>query len=185
MKHCDPDSAEKAKTVSELTKRNVDSVLKLEESTKSKTTLSDRVSDLITRFCGSMGFVYVHVVWYGLWIALNLTLPKRLQFDAYPFSLLTLVVSLEAIFLSAFVLISQNRQSVLSERRAQLDLQINVLSEQENTKMLCLLQAIAQKVDAVTDHDPEIELLAQAVKPEHLAAQIENAIDQNEAAENK
>jgi len=98
---------------------------------------------------------------------------RTFHFDAYPFSFLTLVVSLEAIFLSAFILISRNRQNILSKRRAQLDLQINMLSEQENTAMLCLLQKIAPKVGVAGIRADKLEVLAQAIQPEQLARQIE------------
>ena len=85
------------------------------------------VSNAITRFSGSMTFVALHVVWFGIWIVANLTLPH--PFDAFPFGLLTLIVSLEAIFLSTFVLISQNQQSAGSDARAKQDFQTNVYAE--------------------------------------------------------
>jgi uncharacterized membrane protein len=99
-------------------------------------------------------------------------------FDPYPFNFLTLVVSLEAIFLSTFILISGNRQARLDERRSHLDLQINLLSEQENTKMLKLLQQIADKVGIECDGDPDISVLEQATRPEELAAQIEATVEE-------
>src|SRR5687768_14247817 len=109
-------------TVDELTQKNVEEVLRLEKATRGVNSRGDRVSDSITRFGGSMTFVYLHLVWYASWILINVLAPARFRFDPFPFSFLTLTVSLEAIFLSAFILISQNRQNVVSERRAQLDL---------------------------------------------------------------
>ena len=94
-----------------------------------------------------MTFVGVHVVLFGGWILLN-TFPGLPHFDPFPFTFLTLVVSLEAIFLSTFILISQNLETRISERRSHLDLQLNMLSEQENTKMITILLAIAEKVGA-------------------------------------
>jgi len=96
----------------------------------------NRVADAITKVAGSMTFVYVHVVWFGLWIILRV--------ERYPFGLLTMIVSLEAIFLSIFVLISQNRLTRQADRRAHLDLQINLLAEQEATMTLRLLQRICR-----------------------------------------
>jgi uncharacterized membrane protein len=87
----------------------------------------DRSADAITRFAGSMLFVYLHVGWFVLWIVYNVAAPSR--FDKFPFGLLTLIVSLEAIFLSAFVMISQNREAQRSEIRSQLDFETNVLGE--------------------------------------------------------
>jgi uncharacterized membrane protein len=89
--------------------------------------LQDRVADRITTFSGSMMFVYLHLLWFGVWVAYNAVVPHA--FDAFPFGLLTLIVSLEAIFLSTFVMISQNREAQRSEIRAQLDFETNVLAE--------------------------------------------------------
>jgi uncharacterized membrane protein len=111
-------------------------------------------------------------LWFGGWIGENLVRGFA-GFDPYPFSLLTLIVSLEAIFLSAFILISQNRDAHLSERRNQLDLQINLLAEQENTKMLTMLKQIADKVGADVSQDPTLAVLEQATQPAKLVEQIE------------
>jgi uncharacterized membrane protein len=178
MKRCETD-ADTPRTVEQLTRQNVEMVAKLEAATKSDASIGDRIADRISRLCGSMSFIYLHLAWFGVWVLANTILPTRFHFDEYPFSFLTLIVSLEAIFLSTFIMISQNRQSILSERRAQLDLQINMLSEQENTKMLCLLQQIAGKLNIENGEDREIELLAKAVKPEQLARQIEESAKSN------
>ena len=92
---------------------------------------------------------------------------------------MTLVVSLEAIFLSAFILISQNYELRISDRRNQLDLQINLLTEQENTKMLQLLERIAEKVGVDVSADAELRFLKQVTHPEKLIAQIEQAQQEN------
>jgi uncharacterized membrane protein len=173
MKHFKREDA--PKTVEQLTRQNVETVSKLEAATKAGSSVTDKIADQISRFCGSMRFVYFHVAWFVLWVSVNTLCPTRYHFDGYPFSFLTLIVSLEAIFLSSFIMIAQNRQGVLSERRAQLDLQINMLSEQENTKMLCLLQQIATRLGINDGSDHEIELLAKAVEPEELARQIEES----------
>jgi uncharacterized membrane protein len=102
------------------------------------------------------------------------------HFDPYPFTFLTLVVSLEAIFLSTFILISQNHETRLSERRNQLDLQINLLTEQENTKMLKILERIADKVGASTQDDPSLQVLEQSTRPEKLVEQIEEATEKTD-----
>jgi uncharacterized membrane protein len=90
----------------------------------------DRIADKITSFAGSMEFVYVHTVWFAIWVALNLGLfGAALVFDAFPFGLLTMIVSLEAIFLSTFVMISQNRQAQRNDIRSELDFVNNLRSE--------------------------------------------------------
>jgi len=134
------------RTVEDVTERNVQTILELEEAAKANRSEANRLADLIARFCGSMTFVWVHVVWFAGWVLAN-SLPGIRHFDPFPFTFLTLVVSLEAIFLSTFILISQNHETALSERRNQLDLQINLLTEQENTKMLRMLERIAEKLE--------------------------------------
>ncbi|MDX2644957.1 DUF1003 domain-containing protein [Streptomyces sp. NPDC001902] len=90
----------------------------------------DRVADAITAFAGSMAFVYVHIVWFAVWILLNQGLAgPGAVFDPYPFGLLTMIVSLEAIFLSTFVMVSQNRQAARDNIRADLAFETNVRSE--------------------------------------------------------
>src|SRR5258705_1551698 len=159
--HCEEPrhrSFHRPETVEELTRRNIETIMRLEDATKSRRTMPERVADAITRFCGSMTFAWLHVIWFGIWIAANVWLPPPQRFDPFPFGFLTLVVSLEAIFLSTFILISQNRQKALDERRAQLDLQVNLLSEQENTKMLELLERIGKKLGVDVSGDPEVRV---------------------------
>lgn len=110
----------------------------------------DKFSDLITDFAGSMKFVYVHIAWFGFWILINLGILGVIRvFDPYPFGLLTLVVSLEAIFLSTFVLISQNRLAQRDEMRANLDFQTNVRAEKEVEYMKGLLETMAMQMGIV------------------------------------
>ncbi|MFF3461740.1 DUF1003 domain-containing protein [Streptomyces sp. NPDC002619] len=93
-------------------------------------TSQDRFADAITALAGTMGFVYVHAVWFAVWIALNLGLFGSVAvFDPYPFGLLTMIVSLEAIFLSTFVMVSQNRQAARENVRADLDFETNLRAE--------------------------------------------------------
>lgn len=90
----------------------------------------DLVADKVTNFAGSLKFVYIHAAWFGVWIALNIGLAGLShEFDRYPFGLLTMIVSLEAIFLSTFVMVSQNRQAERSDIRSQLDFETNLRSE--------------------------------------------------------
>ena len=168
-------SASKAKTAAlgTETDSNVNRIIEIETRQKQNRTLGQKVSEAIAAFCGSMVFVYVHMVWFGGWIIVN-SFTEKLQFDPFPYTFLTLVVSLEAIFLSTFILISQNHETKLTERRNHLDLQINMLSEQENTKMLELLQAIAEKVGVSADDEAMRELL-EPMEPEKLVEQIMSA----------
>ncbi len=92
--------------------------------------VENTTADAVTQFAGSMKFVYIHIAWFGVWIALNVGLAGvGWEFDSFPFGLLTMIVSLEAIFLATFVMISQNRQSARSDLRAQLDFENNIRGE--------------------------------------------------------
>lgn len=161
----------KKRALDELTKRNVELVQKLETAAKQERTRSDLFAEAIANFCGSMTFVWVHVAWFGVWIFLN-TVPGFPHIDPFPFTFLTLVVSLEAIFLSTFILISQNHDAKISERRNHLDLQINLLSEQENTRMIQMLTAIAEKVGCEIARAPEVRDLSEETDLESVVAEI-------------
>ncbi len=91
--------------------------------------VQDKTADRVTKFAGSLKFVYIHMVWFGMWIAVNIGLiGLGHEFDKFPFGLLTMIVSLEAIFLSTFVMVSQNRQALRSEVRSQVDFESNLQS---------------------------------------------------------
>jgi uncharacterized membrane protein len=112
----------------------------------------DAWADSITAFAGSTRFVRLHIAWFALWIAVNTRLLGIARtFDPFPFGLLTLVVSLEAIFLSTFVLITQNRQAKASEIRSELDYRTNVIAERENDVIMRTLQRIAEKDGIAVD----------------------------------
>lgn len=150
------------------TESNIQKIAAIEESARAERGVGERLAEAVTRFCGSMTFVYLHVVWFGTWIGLNSLFDL---FDPFPFTFLTLVVSLEAIFLSTFILITQNQETRLTERRNHLDLQINLLAEQESTKTLELVQMIARKLGVACD-DPTTEALLEPIDPDHLVRQI-------------
>ena len=171
-------------TVEEVTDKNVKKILQLEAAAKENQTTTEKIAQIIADFCGSMIFVWVHIIWFGGWVLAN-TLPGIKHFDAFPFTFLTLVVSLEAIFLSTFILISQNQETRLTERNNLLDLQINLLTEQENTKMLQMLEQIAKKLDVKIDDDQTVQILEQSTRPEKLIEQIEQESGQKNTARRK
>jgi uncharacterized membrane protein len=168
--------------MSHLTRRNLAVVRRIQEQLLSERNPVDVVIDRITAFCGSKVFIWIHLAWYGSWIAVNVLAPSAWRFDPYPFDFLTLTVSLEAIFLSTFILITQNRQARMADLRANLDLQINLLGEEENTKMLAMLQAIHEKLGISASPDPELEEMEQQLEPEALARQIEALMEDADTA---
>ncbi|MEO5819800.1 MAG: DUF1003 domain-containing protein [Vicinamibacteraceae bacterium] len=132
--------------------RNVRAIAQLEENAMAERSSADKLSDAITWVAGSAGFVIAHATGFTVWILMNVgMLPGLAPFDPYPFSFLTLVVSLEAIFLAIFVLMSQNRAARLADRRAHLDLQVDLLAERELTAMLHMLRALCEKENVKLD----------------------------------
>jgi uncharacterized membrane protein len=125
----------------------------------------DRVADKITAFAGNMNFVYFHAIWFGFWILAGLgLLGAGYEFDKYPFGLLTMIVSLEAIFLSTFVMISQNRSSEKADIRAQLDYETDLQAEREIAIIMRTLARIAETQHVVID-----DLKAEMDEVKHLA----------------
>lgn len=160
-----------ASSVGDLTQHNIETILELERAGKKLLSPMDRFAKAIAKFGGSMTFVAVNVILVCGWIIAN-TLPGTVHFDPFPFSFLGLIAALEAIFLSTFILISQNQDAALAEQRNQLELQINLLTEQENTKILAMLKLIANKLGVDVSQDPDVDVLEQMTEPEQLAAQI-------------
>ena len=153
--------------------KNIDEIVSLENRDRSTMGASDHFANLMTRFSGSMMFVWLHVIWFGIWIAQNVS--GVVSFDDFPFGFLTMIVSLEAIFLSTFVLISQNRQSLQADRRAKVDLQINLAAEQETTKMLSLVAEIHEKLGLSSAPDADLEHMLKDMRVEHLADAVDAA----------
>ena len=127
------------------TEFNIAAIAKLEEEALGRRTPTERQSDAIVRFIGSMKFLLVHLIFVVVWSTVNLDLiPNVKAFDPFPFGILALIVSSESVFLTIFVLISQNRMARQAERRSHLDLQVGMLAEQELTMMLQMLQKLCQ-----------------------------------------
>jgi uncharacterized membrane protein len=117
---------------SNILRRNIHTIADLQDKSGRARSGQERMADRITKYSGSMRFVYLHIIWFSAWIILNIGIINfrpLTEFDPFPFGLLTMIVSLEAIFLSTFVLITQNRQAKISERRSELDLQVDLLAE--------------------------------------------------------
>ncbi len=153
--------------------RNIRVLVRRREAEEQKARLQEKISARIAAFTGSMTFVYIHAAIYGAWIVLNLGwIPGSTPFDP-TFVVLAMVASVEAIFLSTFVLINQNRLARMDERRADLDLQISLLTEHELTRLAILLKHIADRLEVSTDADDEIAEVTQDVKPEAVLDELE------------
>ena len=159
----------------DLIRKNISALTEMQRQEAGSRSALDRVADRITAFFGSMQFVILHVIWFGVWVLLNvglLRVPYVSEFDPFPFGLLTMIVSLEAIFLATFVLISQNRMARLSEQRAELDLHVNLLAEQKATKALEMLDQITEQLNSLKrfnfTRDPEVEALKVSPEPQEV-----------------
>jgi uncharacterized membrane protein len=159
--------------LADIVERNICTLLEVRRQSERTASWQDRTADSITRFVGSMTFVYFHAVWFAAWILMNTRVLPIPPFDPYPFGLLTMIVSLEAIFLSTFILVSQNRMQTQAEKRADLDLQINLLSEHEVTRLIKLVDAIADHLGVQAGRDPEVEELKKDIAPEVVLKEME------------
>ena len=137
----DKRAPDEAKTAPGVASDNIRLIASLERQALHDRTAIDRLTDAITSTAGSPVFVIAHALWFTIWIGLNVT---GHRFDPFPFNLLTLIVSLEEIFLTGFVLMTQNRMTRQADRRTHLDLQVNMLAEQELTTMLQMLTALCE-----------------------------------------
>lgn len=163
----------KEPALARVIERNIKTIIALRQKVSNDRGLQDRIADGITSFSGRMSFIYLHVAWFAAWVLLNTGRVGIAPFDPFPYGLLTMIVSLEAIFLSAFVLISQNRLAAESERRAELDLHIGLLTEHELTRALSMLDAIHHKLGIDSDQDHELAELERETRPEDVLAEIE------------
>jgi uncharacterized membrane protein len=159
---------------------NVAAVAALEAEALRRRSVADRASDAIAAFVGTVGFVALHLVWFALWASVNTGLiPFVPAFDPYPFQLLCMIVSLEGVLLATFVLIKQNRMGYLSDRRAQLDLQVNLLAEREITRLLQVTDEIARRV-GVTDQIGRSGEMAEETKVEKFVTELDRGLAEEE-----
>ena len=159
--------------LSDVVERNIRTIMRLRAQSARNRSFQERLSDAITQFSGRLSFLYVHALWFGAWIVLNTGWLGIPVFDPFPYGLLTMIVSLEAIFLATFVLISQNRLSEEADRRSDLDLHIGLLSEVELTSVIKMLHAIQIKLDIESENPAELRDLELHTNPEDVLAEID------------
>src|ERR1041385_155286 len=158
--------------LSRVIERNIRTIIRLRLKASRDRGLQDRTADAITSFSGSMVFIYLHVAWFLIWVLLNTGRFGVHPFDPFPYGLLTMVVSLDAIFLSALVLITQNRMTDEVERRADLALHIGLLTEHELTRVLQMLDAVQEKLGVENHEASELADLEMEARPEAVLAEI-------------
>src|SRR3712207_6848860 len=152
--------------LSPVLERNIRALQLRREREGKEASAEERVAEAITRFTGSMRFVYLHLALFGFWVAANLGWVPGVPAWDPSFVVLAMVASVEAIFLSTFVLISQNRMAAAADKRADLDLQVSLLADHELTKLVELVTALAERAGVRADADPEIREVKKDVAPE-------------------
>ncbi len=168
------DHREDNPALSGIIQRNIRKIIQVRQKAVSEQSLQDRIANGMTSFSGSMTFLFVHIAWFAAWILLNTGRFGITPFDRYPYELLTMTVSLEAIFLSTFVLISQNLFGKQAERLTDLGLQTSLLTEHELTRVLQMLHDIQCKLGISNNEDRNLADadLEMETKPEDVLAEI-------------
>jgi uncharacterized membrane protein len=157
--------------------KNVAAIAALEAAALARRTPAERLANRIAAAAGTPTCALVHAVWFAVWVCINVGLvPMVPVFDPFPFSFLTLVVSLEAIFLSIFVLVSQNTLTAQADRRAHLDLQVNLLAEQESTRTVALLQRMAGHLGVPIASEPDEGALAAPTDIQAVVTTLEQVL---------
>jgi uncharacterized membrane protein len=158
-------------------RRNIEAMRAQRVREEAEASWGEKVAAKITDFTGSLPFVYIHLALVAGWVTANLgVLPGVAPFDP-TLVILATVASVEAIFLSTFVLIAQNRNAALAEKRAELDLQINLLAEYEITHLVKIVAAIADKVGAGAAIEPEFEEISREVAPEAVLEELDEDLE--------
>ena len=163
------------------TQYNIDAIAKLEHDALDRRTPTERASDVITKLVGNVGFLLAQLLLIAVWTLVNLHLiPGLKAFDPYPFGVLALVVSSESVFLTIFVLISQSRMARQAERRSHLDLQVGMLSEQELTTILRMLQTLCQHMGVNVDSSKqEVQSFSKTTDVHKLASELEDKLPED------
>jgi uncharacterized membrane protein len=155
--------------------RNIQALVDRRRREEQEATAQQKVADAITGFTGSMIFVYLHLAVFCFWIVANLHLVPGVPAWDESFVVLAMIASVEAIFLSTFVLISQNRMAGEADKRADLDLQISLLTEHELTQVVTLLTQMALHLGVEPEAKPELRDASRDIAPERVLDKIEEA----------
>jgi uncharacterized membrane protein len=171
----EPPAIQPPSSLNSSLRRNIEALQRRRREEEAHATPEERLASAITGFTGSMRFVWVHVALYGFWIVANLGWIAPVRPWDPTFVVLAMVASVEAIFLSTFILITQNRMAVAAERRAELDVQITLLAEAEITKLVELVSEIAERMNLPDAEGGEIEEMKERVAPEAVLDAIEES----------
>lgn len=155
-----------------ILERNIEALLEREQRRARKQSTQERIAAAVTRFTGSLYFVYIHLAVVLFWTAVNAGLTPLEKFDP-TFVLLATIASVEAIFLTSFVLITQNRMQADADRRADLDLQVSLLTEHELTRLISLVRELAEHSGLDSSRDDDLDEIQRDVEPERVLDTLE------------
>ncbi|HMK24819.1 MAG TPA: DUF1003 domain-containing protein [Chitinophagaceae bacterium] len=164
----------KAPDIAKIVERNVNALLNRKKQDQDKRSLADKIAHTIASFAGTMLSVFIHVILFGTWIAWNLGLLGLKPFDP-SFIVMATFAAVEAIFLTSFVLIGQKQMNAEFDKRAELDLQVGLLTEHEVTRILTLVTTIAKTMNIEIAEDKEIEELSKDIHPGKMLDTMEKA----------
>jgi uncharacterized membrane protein len=166
---------------------NIRAIIELERQAHAASSWSEKVSDAISAFAGSLWFVLCHLLVFTGWATWNAVAPAALRFDPYPYGLLTFIVSMEGVLIATFVLIAQNRMSAHSNRRDHLNLQVDLLAEQEMTIVLRMLRRISERlsIDMENSDDRQAEKLAEQTNVYELMHHLDRELPRSDEASEK
>jgi uncharacterized membrane protein len=153
--------------------KNIRTILRIRQQAHQKLDAEQKISEKITNFTGHLRFLYIHIFLIAVYVLFNLGIFGIRAFDPYPFGLLVGILTVEVLFLSTFILISQNRQQKEADQRADLDLQMSLLNQYELTRALRMLDAIQDKLGIPNDDDIELRELEEDVSPEDVLIEMD------------
>ncbi len=171
-------SSKKVETKHERSEQVTEEMLQsIQKRLSERRTMSDKLADFLVWSAGTITFVIIHIFFFGAWIAINLDLIPGINiFDPYPFNFLTMTVSLEAIFLAIFVLMSQNRESKTADLRQEFDVQVNIIAEREITKIIHILAYIMNHLNISYEKDVELRQMMRPLNIDEIREQLEHQI---------
>lgn len=162
-----------------VARRNISEILELEDQFDKQRGAMDRVLASVASWIGSLPCIGIHFVWFITWILVNSLAQPRHRFDPFPFPLLGTIVSVEAVFLSTIVLVEQNWASRRDMRRDHLHLQVNLLAEQEITKVLELQRMICERLGIhEVEYDADVLAMSESTEVQDLAEELGNVMDE-------
>lgn len=157
----------------EVLEKNIRTIIEIQERAREKRTFEQRISDTIAEKAGHLSFLYIHIAVIAIYVLINSGWLGIKPFDPYPFGLLIGIITVEVLFLSTFILISQNRDREDANRREDLDLQMSLLNQYELSHVLRMLDAIEDKIGIPNEEDVELRKMEERISPTDVLIEMD------------